>query len=255
MSQVIHFISDLHLETPQSHLMALFRYYMMEIAPKASQLYVLGDLFEVWIGDDDDSELARQVTELFREYSRNSGELFFLHGNRDFLLGAEFIAACNANLLDDPANISWQNHNISIMHGDSLCTDDTDYQNFRKMVRSADWQQKFLSMTLAQRKEYAASVRAQSKAAQADKQTEIMDVNQKAVEEAFIQLNCDWLIHGHTHRPDEHTLKLNLEEPDNIETVRSRTVKRIVLSDWREKGHYLELKNDKATSHFFSITD
>ncbi len=247
MQKVIHLISDLHLCENQPHLLALFKHYMVNIAPLSDELFVLGDLFEVWVGDDHHSSFNQQVIDLFAAYSQQDTKaLYFTHGNRDFLLGEQFARACNGKLLDEPHNFQWQNFKISLMHGDSLCTDDLAYQQFRATVRNPDWQSEFLKQPLEARLAYAESVRQQSIAAQQGKQEMIMDVNHQAVINCFRDNQCDWLIHGHTHRENRHTEALNSENAD-------KTGIRIVLSDWQQQGHYLELNKAQAVSHYFEL--
>ncbi|TQV86750.1 UDP-2,3-diacylglucosamine diphosphatase [Aliikangiella coralliicola] len=239
---MIHIISDLHLVESQPHLLNLFTHYIQKIAPESECLYVLGDLFEVWVGDDNHTNFNQQVIDLFAEYSRH-GQLFFAHGNRDFLLGHQFAKACGGELIDEPHLLDWAGQTICMMHGDALCTDDVAYQQLRNTVRSEQWQQQFLSQTVSKRLEIADGIRAKSKDAQQNKNTEIMDVNAQAVFDCFKSNQCQWLIHGHTHREGRHMVDMG----DN------NTVERVVLSDWAEQGHYLSLKNSQVQSHFFDL--
>jgi len=243
MPKIIHLISDLHLCDSKPQLLALFEHYMRQIAPRCEQLYVLGDLFEVWVGDDFESELSGRVITLFDEYVQQGGQLFLGHGNRDFLLGDCFAAKSGATLIQEPHFLSWQQHNIGLMHGDSLCLDDTAYQEFRQVVRDHKWQADFLSKDLEQRLAIADGIREQSMAAQLDKSATIMDVNESAVKAFFEQHQIDWLIHGHTHREGEH----RYSGKNNSQR------KRIVLSDWGDKGHYLELSKGQANSLYFGL--
>jgi len=238
-SPVIHFISDLHLSEDQPHLLNLLTHYMTNLAPQSNQLFVLGDLFELWIGDDHQTEFNQQVIQLFADYQ---GDLFVGHGNRDFLLGQTFANSVAGQLLPEPYHFNWQGKKICLMHGDSLCTDDIAYQQLRTMVRNPEWQRQFLSQSVEQRLAFAANVQAQSKSEQQDKTAEIMDVNQDAVTDTFKTSQCDWLIHGHTHRPDSHSIKL----------AENNTGWRVVLSDWNDKGQYLELKEGQFQSHYFT---
>ncbi|TQV76606.1 UDP-2,3-diacylglucosamine diphosphatase [Aliikangiella marina] len=240
MNKVIHLISDLHLQEAQPKLYDLLERYMVEIAPKSDQLYVLGDLFELWVGDDHYTPFNEKVINLFKGYTQNGGELFIGHGNRDFLIGNVFAESCGAQLLDEPYNFTWFDKSICLMHGDSLCTDDVAYMQLRQMVRSPQWQAEFLSQPVDARLAFAASLREQSKSAMQEKAAEIMDVNQQAVLDAAKSNHCDWLIHGHTHRPDTHQLKEITDQH-----------LRIVLSDWREEGQYLALKDGEFSSHYF----
>ena len=241
MAKVIHLISDLHLSEEHPHLLGLFKHYMQHIAVQSEQLYVLGDLFELWVGDDHHTAFNQSVIDLFAQYTQNGGELFFGHGNRDFLLGEEFARACGGQLIGEPFNFSWQDKNICLLHGDSLCTDDITYQQLRTMVRNPHWQGEFLSQPVEHRLAFAQNLREKSKSSQQEKTEEIMDVNQQAVLNCVQQNQCEWLIHGHTHRPDIH--KIQLENGQNTS--------RIVLSDWNSRGHFLELIDGQANSHYF----
>ncbi|MDH5630176.1 MAG: UDP-2,3-diacylglucosamine diphosphatase [Gammaproteobacteria bacterium] len=241
MNSVIHCISDLHLSEDQPHLFALFEHYMKTYAPASNQLFVLGDLFEVWIGDDHQSELNAKVIQLFADYSKN-GELFFMHGNRDFLLGEQFAQQCGGQLVDEPHPINWHEYQIAFMHGDSFCIDDQPYQDFRAKVRTSEWQQAFLSQSIEERLKIVNDLRQQSKAAQKEKSYEIMDVNQGAVEDFIKSNQCDYLIHGHTHRPFLHELNINGSHHN-----------RLVLSDWNDRGHFLEMISGQFNRHYFTI--
>ncbi len=246
MNQVSHFISDLHLCSQRPHLLALFEHYMREIAPQSQQLFVLGDLFEVWLGDDClDADLADQkiyqsVVQLFQNYA---GDLFIMHGNRDFLLGEDFMKAAKAQLIAEPYIFSIMQQKTALLHGDILCTDDTDYQAFRKMVRNPDWQQDFLALPLDKRLQIASSLRQQSQQQQKQKSMAIMDVNQNAVVEFMQGQQIQLLIHGHTHRQATHRL-----------TTQQGEAKRVVLSDWNEQGFYLSLDNEGIKENYFALS-
>jgi len=248
MDKVIHLISDLHLTQSRADLFGLFKHYMLKIAPKSNQLFVLGDLFEVWIGDDclleknPATQLYHEVISLFENYTKQHGELFFMHGNRDFLLSEKFAKSTGGQLISEPFLINLLENKVALMHGDILCTDDVAYQEFRSMVRNPSWQQEFLSYPIEKRVEIAAELREQSKQAQTEKTNEIMDVNQDSVTDFFKQNDIDWLIHGHTHRQATHKLIVN-----------NKNVKRIVLSDWDSKGFYLAIDNQSCSEHYFSI--
>lgn len=240
---VLHFISDLHLVDKNARLQALFFHYMQHIAPQSDQLFVLGDLFEVWLGDDAQNAMSQKVVGAFRAYSDNGGKLFIGHGNRDFLLGEKFAQETGGEILPEPYNFRFDNKQICLLHGDSLCTDDVPYQHLRSMVRDPQWQQQFLSKSVPERIQFAAEVQAKSKDDKEMKSSEIMDVNQKAVIGCLNENNCDLLIHGHTHRPDTHHYTLE----------NGKNVARIVLSDWEDKGQYLAVSEQGIESHYFSI--
>lgn len=223
---------------------------MQEYAPESKQLYVLGDLFEAWIGDDclapeyaasnPNAALYQSVIDLFKNYADNQGELLFMHGNRDFLLGQRFEKVTNGKLLPEPSFVNWHDQKMALMHGDSLCTDDVAYQQFRGMVRNPAWQTEFLDYPMAKRIEIANSLREQSKQAQTEKSNEIMDVNQQAVEAFFVESKIDCLIHGHTHRQATHQLDIG-----------GVAKKRVVLSDWGERGFYLAVTEQGISEVYF----
>ena len=243
MNKTIHLIADLHLAEAEPHLSRLLEHYLAEIAPRCQQLYVLGDLFEVWVGDDHRSDFNQQVIKAFATYSREHGEVFFMHGNRDFMLGETFAQQTGGTLLDEPHFISWSTHKIGLAHGDSLCTDDLAYQELRTMVRSPAWQQNILKKSVAERIAIGAAMRQQSNQQQRGETAQITDVNEETVREFFAQHEIDWLIHGHTHRPATHSLDLSAKDGRQ----------RIVLADWRNKGYYLELKDSRAQAMEFAI--
>ncbi len=235
-----HFISDLHLCEERPDLTALFTRYMNEIAPQSLELFVLGDLFESWIGDDDDSEFVESIITQFRAYSDSGKKLYFQHGNRDFLLASEFANKTGGEIIDEIHPLVIGGQNAILMHGDSLCWDDVEYLEFRKMVRSDAWQQQLISQPLTVRRAIAADLRQKSKDAQENKAESITDVHPEAVEKALQESNATILIHGHTHRPDFHDLEVN-----------GKHCQRIVLSDWGEQGNYLTVKNSDIESHYF----
>ncbi len=242
MSQSL-FISDLHLCADNPRSMQLFERFIAGPAAQAEALYILGDLFEYWAGDDDlASPFNQHACDLLRSLDAQGTRLFIMHGNRDFLMDEELGSACNATLLDDPAQIDLYGTPTLLMHGDTLCTDDTEYQQFRKMVRDERWQAQFLAQPLAARKALIEQVRTQSKDGKQAKAMEIMDVNAGAVDEVLRQHGYPRLIHGHTHRPARH-----LHHPDG------RTCERWVLGDW-DAGQASILKVDASgvTAQLFS---
>ncbi len=248
MTQTTHIISDLHLCQTKPNLFALFEHYMQKIAVNSNQLFVLGDLFEAWIGDDylefesPNTQLYSDVIFLFQEYSRQQGELFFIHGNRDFLLSNKFEEQTGGKILQEPYWLNLSGKKIALLHGDSLCTDDTDYQTFRAMVRNPQWQKEFLALPIEKRIDIASGLRQQSKEAQSEKSMAIMDVNPQSVESFFLQHDINWLIHGHTHRQATHELIVN-----------DKQVKRIVLSDWEVQGFYLSIDKKDISENYFGI--
>jgi UDP-2,3-diacylglucosamine hydrolase len=221
------FISDLHLSEERPEANERFFEFMERDAAGAGALYVLGDLFEYWVGDDDlDDPFNAVVAGFFRRFVAAGGALHIMHGNRDFLLAQGFSRATGASLLADPAVVD----GTLLMHGDTLCTDDLDYQGWRRTARSAEWQAQFLAKTLAERRGAVRGMREKSKEVIQAKPAEIMDVNQDAVREAFRRHGVRRLVHGHTHRPGRHRLVVDGAECE-----------RWVLPDWYGRGGYLAL--------------
>ena len=225
----VFFISDLHLCDSRPDINRVFFEFLRGPAREAEALYILGDLFEYWAGDDDLADpFNRSVAGALAEYSRTGIPLRFMHGNRDFLLGGEFAKACGITLLGDPHALDLLGTPTVLMHGDTLCTDDIDYQKFRAQVRSPAWQKGFLALPLEARKRQIEAVRQTSESEKTRKAPEIMDVNQGAVESALRAHAYPRLIHGHTHRPAKH-----------IHHVDGRSCERWVLADWYRSGSYL----------------
>jgi UDP-2,3-diacylglucosamine hydrolase len=225
------FISDLHLKPEAPHLTRILLGLLAGAAPRADALYVLGDLFEAWPGDDDAADpFNAPVISAFRALSDRGVPLYFQHGNRDFLLGLEFARATGGKLLAEDLVVDLHGTPTLLMHGDQLCTDDVAYQQFRAQVRNPAWQQALLRQPLAARKQLARQLREGSDEAKSGKRLDIMDVNADAVAGAFRRHDVTRLIHGHTHRPAQH-----------IHVVDGREHERIVLADWRNAGAYLEV--------------
>lgn len=219
------FISDLHLCPSRPAVNAAFFRFLRETAPAADALYILGDLFEYWIGDDDlGSGLNAEVVNALRRLSDGGTPIFFMHGNRDFLIGDAFAQAAGLTLLPDPTQVELHGRRILLMHGDTLCTDDIEYQRFRAMVRSPEWQSAFLARPIEDRRREVEEMRRRSEASKREKPMAIMDVSPDAVAEVLrIFAYPPLLIHGHTHRPSRHLLDL-----DQHACVRR------VLADWHE---------------------
>lgn len=232
-----HFISDLHLTPEQPHLLRLFEYYLSEIAPSADELYILGDLFEVWIGDDYLPQWLKPIENKLAELSKGHSKIFFCHGNRDFLVGNEFSKRTGIQLLDEYATINLGNISALLCHGDSLCTDDIKYIEFRNQVRTKQWQNNFLSLPIEQRLAIVNDYRDQSAKATAEKNVDIMDVKTDTVSQIMQQYQCPILIHGHTHRPNKHE---------------STLFTRMVLSDWYHYGQFLSFDDDTFESIYFN---
>jgi len=235
------FISDLHLCASRPQINALFFKFLNTTALSAEALYVLGDLFEYWPGDDDLEEpLHTEVAAAFSRLKEAGVRLYLMHGNRDFLMGEAFCKAAGMIMLTDPALIDLYGTPTLLMHGDTLCTDDVHYQTFRTQVRSADWQNTFLDKPLAERKAIIEGMRSKSREAQAEKPDEILDVNPLAVQEALRAHGYPRLIHGHTHRPAKH-----------LHAIDGKTCERWVLTDWYSHGGYLRC--DRNGCEMFTI--
>lgn len=229
------FISDLHLEESRPDITAAFLHFLELNRSRCDGLYILGDLFEIWIGDDEESELIRTVTAALADFHEAGGAVFIMHGNRDFLLGGNFVGRCGACLINEPFLLATGAGPVLLLHGDVLCTDDVDYQAFRKLVRQAQWQQEFLARPVEDRRRFAELARQQSQAATADKEAEIMDVNPAAVMAMLRQWRQSTMIHGHTHRPAVHELTLQPAIGGQ------RTGRRIVLGDWDREIWFVEI--------------
>ncbi len=225
------FISDLHLCGERPEINEIFFGFLRERVPGSGALYILGDLFEYWAGDDDLAEpLHAEIARALRRVSDSGVPLHFMHGNRDFLVGPEFARVTGARLLQDPAIVDLYGIPTLLMHGDTLCTDDVKYQAFRTQVRDPAWQTDFLAKPLAARKAMIENIREQSAREVKEKPPEIMDVNLDAVADAFRRSGCSRMIHGHTHRPAHH-----------VHEVDGQSCERWVLTDWYERGGYLEV--------------
>ena len=222
----IHFISDLHLCAERPALTAVFERYLAGPARTASALYILGDLFEYWAGDDDlDDPLNTRVARQLATLADAGCRVFFMPGNRDFLLGADFARRAKLEILPEPALIPLGDRQALLCHGDSLCTDDIAYQAFRTQVRNPTWQAQFLAQPLALRKQIIAGVRMKSEEAKSEKAAAIMDVNAASVAALLHEHGFPLLIHGHTHRPAEHRTNVD-----------SHACERWVLADWRDEN-------------------
>lgn len=228
MARPTLFISDLHLDETRPAVTALFLDFLREQATQAAALYILGDLFEAWIGDDDARPHPCSVVSSLRALTDTGVPVTVMHGNRDFLLGTHFATASGATLLPDPSVIRLHGEPVLLMHGDTLCTDDHDYQQFRRMVRDPAWQQAFLARALVERAALAREARDASRHATAGKPYAVMDVNPQAVAAALHSHGVRRMIHGHTHRPAIHRLELD-----------GAAAERIVLGDWHEQGSVL----------------
>jgi UDP-2,3-diacylglucosamine hydrolase len=229
MSKPLLFASDLHLSEGDPATVAAFVEFLRGPARQAAALYLLGDIFEYWAGDDDDDPLNLQIANELNALSASGVSLYLMHGNRDFLLGEHFARAAGAALLADPCAIEAYGQRLLLSHGDALCTDDVAYQQFRTLVRQPAWQAQFLARPLADRKAEIAKVRMASEAAKQGKAAEIMDVNPLAVNRLLAEHPGCHLVHGHTHRPGRHSHE-----------VQHAYRQHWVLPDWYAgKGGYL----------------
>jgi UDP-2,3-diacylglucosamine hydrolase len=216
------FISDLHLDPSRPEIITLFERFIAEEAVNADALYILGDLFEAWIGDDAEDETGQRFIDAMRPLREARRPCFYMHGNRDFLLGERFAKEAGMTLLPDPSVINLYGAPTLLMHGDTLCTDDLAYQKFRKLSRSPQWQRQFLSQSVEQRRAFANQARQESQRHTGNTANAmIMDVNQYAVEAAMKSAGVLRLIHGHTHRPATHQ-----------SSCHGRHIERVVLGDW-----------------------
>ena len=224
------FISDLHLAPERPEVIHLFERFIDEVAIHAERLYILGDFLEYWLGDDDKAEGLENVFQSLKRLNKAGVRVFFMAGNRDFLVGHELAQKCGFEIIDEPFIENINDQKTLLIHGDTLCTDDLAYQSFRAIVRTKAWQEETLSKSLEQREQLAQSMRQQSAQANTEKSEDIMDVNQKTVIETMQSHSVDLLIHGHTHRPAIHEFEIN-----------GQPARRIVLSDWHDKASYLRI--------------
>jgi len=230
------FIADLHLCAEEPAITAGFLAFLRRDARQADALYILGDLFEAWIGDDDPNPLHAEIAAALRELSQLGIPCFFIHGNRDFLLGKRFAAASGMQLLPEEQLLKIYGRRILIMHGDTLCTDDEGYQCFRRKVHQRWLQKLFLALPLFIRQRIALKMRAGSKQANSSKATEIMDVNAAAVTQTLRRHQVHCLIHGHTHRPAVHQL-----------IVDGQPAERVVLGAWHNEGSMIKVSASETT--------
>ena len=218
-------ISDLHLDASQPAIGEQFLSFLDGEARQADGLYILGDLFDAWLGDDDPNPYYAEMKVALRRLSDSGVPVYFMHGNRDFMIGEQFARETGITLLNDPVVADLHGHEVLLSHGDALCTDDVEYQKVRAMTRNADWQAMMMTRTIEERISFADAARKESMARNSTLTEDIMDVNQDAVKTIMREYGVDTLLHGHTHRPAVHDVELG-----------DRLATRIVLGDWYEHG-------------------
>lgn len=233
--KAILFISDLHLEPDRPDITQAFFSFLEKHATKAQALYILGDFFNVWLGDDHGSDLSIQVAEKLNALAQSGVAIKLMHGNRDFLMGENFAQSCGAELIEDPYLLTAFNETLLLMHGDVLCTLDRDYMSFRNMVRDPAWQQEFLNRSIDERIAFATEARKQSQTMSSNKAADIMDVTPEAVSDIMQNYNVSTLIHGHTHRPAVHEL--------------AESGMRMVLGDWDDGAWYISWTQEQLSLH------
>ncbi|MGD8742081.1 MAG: UDP-2,3-diacylglucosamine diphosphatase [Granulosicoccaceae bacterium] len=237
----ILFISDLHLDAQLPQVTHLLETFVAQESAEAEAIYILGDLFEVWVGDDDDRPATRHFIDILRRMTATGTPVYVMHGNRDFLLGEKFCAETGCSLLPDPSVIELYGKRVLLMHGDSLCTDDIEHQQTRQQLRSTQWQNEFLAKPLAERIRLAQEYRHLSREQTRNKPDAIMDVNDDAVAEVMRKYGVDELIHGHTHRPAIHDISID-----------GKPARRIVLGDWNSCGSVLRVDGDRRLLETYS---
>ena len=225
------FISDLHLDDRRPETTALLKKFLLEEAVAADALYILGDLFEFWLGDDVPSNCSMLVADALSDLSKQGVPCFFMHGNRDFLVAGDYAGLAGIEILPEEHVVDLYGEPVLLMHGDSLCTDDVPYQQFRAVVRNPHWQQEFLAKPPQERLQIALQARDASSEHKGSVDMSIMDVNSGEVMRAFERHDVLRMIHGHTHRPAIHDLEMN-----------GRMTQRIVLGDWYEQGSVLRVQ-------------
>ena len=234
------FIADLHIDATRPDVVAGLQRLVDTDASTVDALFILGDLVEVWVGDDDDGPVAVSIRETLSAASRHCA-VYVMHGNRDFLIGPAFAADTGATLLDDPSVVELDGDRVLLAHGDAYCTRDTEYQRVRALFRSSAWQTEVLASSLGERRALADSLRARSVAANDNKAANIMDVTPSSIQRAMDDADVAVMIHGHTHRPGIHHL-----DGDR---------RRIVLGDWDRCGWKLRLDRGEFELDCFALAD
>jgi UDP-2,3-diacylglucosamine hydrolase len=230
----IRLISDIHLEPARQAQAQGFIHYLADLPDDTEELYILGDFFEVWIGDDVPHPFVTTIKDALRAVSERGITIWLMHGNRDFLLGDQFAAESGVNLIDDPTVVTFGDERVLLMHGDSLCTADIEYMKIRDMLRSKTWQAAFLEKTPEERIAFARQARSESQSAQQMKSADIMDVTPADVDLAMQEADVAMLIHGHTHRPAVHDWLYG-----------NQPRQRMVLGDWSDTEGWEIIWNDE----------
>lgn len=229
------FISDLHLHPSRPQIIHSFLTYLQSVRGETEALYILGDLFEAWVGDDHPDAAFLPVKAALAQTSASGTPVHLMHGNRDFLIGEAFARETGCKLLEDPVLVDLYGIRTLLMHGDSLCTDDKEYQQLRSRLRDPEWQRQALELPVEERLQLALEARELSELSSRDKDEYIMDVNQDEVLRTLTASNAERLIHGHTHRPGKHEFEHD-----------GKTLQRIVLGDWYEQGSVLEVDTNRC---------
>ena len=224
----IRIISDLHLDESRPDICGAFFHYLQSISSNSSALYILGDFFEAWVGDDDDNAFIGRIKSKLKQASEQGLAIFFMHGNRDFAVGELSCHQTGCQLINDPYLLTHNDQDYLLLHGDSLCTDDVEYQAFRQQIRKPEVLNTLLAKPIDERRQMAAQLRQQSRSSNANKADNIMDVNAAEVDKVMLEHKVRVMIHGHTHRPAVHTL--------------ASGKKRIVLGDWDQQGWQIVLE-------------
>ena len=227
------FISDLHLEADRPEIGEQFLDFLDEEAADAEALYILGDFFEYWVGDDDPDEYYASIKRSLRAFTDSGVPVYFMHGNRDFMIGETFAEETGVTILPDPYSLDLFGKRVLLSHGDALCTDDTEYQKVRTMTRNPDWQAMILAKPLEERIAIAKQARARSQDRNKTLSESIVDVNADAVRQTISEYGVEILLHGHTHRPGIHGVEVD-----------DRFAKRVVLGDWYDQGSVLRWDED-----------
>ena len=235
----IAFVSDLHLEPIENKKVKVFFQFLNNAVYKYEELYILGDFFEYWIGDDDIQPANKLIMQTLKTASDNGLKIYFIHGNRDFLVGSGFESETGVRILEDQYTFSLEGKKIMIAHGDTFCIDDVEYQEMKREIRSDSWKKDFLAKSISERVDFANDLRKRSAERNSNKPENIMDVNDDYVLEIIEREKIDILIHGHTHRPAVHKL--------------SNGSTRAVLGSWEDSGSVIEYSQGNIELNSFSF--